>query len=505
MVTPERRRFPRTQMARIACIHIEPENGGIVLNVSSEGLCFHSTVPVERNGTFRFALVEHNRRIDAAGELIWTESTGKIGGVRFSTLSTEAREQIQSWSLATADDVQAASTSRPNFAKTLSLLSSIEFRKAAPGAARADTGKHPRVRIRLSSFSRGLATGLLLATLIASVFFFFSAHRRQFGESLINLGEKLSARPRSTAASSSAPQVNPQPAQVSGNKSAPPASANAPLAEAAVATRSSSKPATTQIVDKIRSAILVKPEQGVKGVRALPMMPPNGPTKKEANHHAASLPPTSPITSAALRIPAPSNILPEIAVKPPQLAASAVTVPNFAGDSVFVPSMYFDLGKYKDQMRAQDISDRVARLGFRANVVQKAFLWRSSYQVLVGPYTDEQKATQVGRDLALQGYKPRPFERGTRDFMFGSGVTLNGTTLPVGDFEISWESFVNAAKVKFSQRDEVLMKTEGRWVKQPMRFRHNEFVYIKSPNGTRTLIEVHFSGMDRALVFGKES
>src|SRR5258708_38096191 len=97
MSTPERRLIPRTTMEKLAYIHIEPNNGGIVLNVSGQGLCFHAIAPVEKNARFRFSLLEQNRRITACGELAWTDEIQKIGGVRFTTLTTDAHEQIQDW------------------------------------------------------------------------------------------------------------------------------------------------------------------------------------------------------------------------------------------------------------------------------------------------------------------------------------------------------------------------------------------------------------------------
>jgi hypothetical protein len=56
MSTPERRHLPRTTLERLAYIDIESNNGGIVLNVSTEGLCFHSIAAVERMGrsVFRY-------------------------------------------------------------------------------------------------------------------------------------------------------------------------------------------------------------------------------------------------------------------------------------------------------------------------------------------------------------------------------------------------------------------------------------------------------------------
>jgi len=77
MPTMDRRHTPRTKLDQIAYINIEPDNGGIVLNVSGNGLGFHSMVPVERNGGLRLSLQEQNRRIDICGELVWTDKAQK--------------------------------------------------------------------------------------------------------------------------------------------------------------------------------------------------------------------------------------------------------------------------------------------------------------------------------------------------------------------------------------------------------------------------------------------
>src|SRR6266496_315519 len=94
MPASERRQTPRTTMEKLACLQIEPDNGAIVLNVSNNGLCFHSIAPVGQNGPVRFSFMEQNRRIDASGELAWTDDMQKIAGMRFTTLTVEAREQV---------------------------------------------------------------------------------------------------------------------------------------------------------------------------------------------------------------------------------------------------------------------------------------------------------------------------------------------------------------------------------------------------------------------------
>ena len=167
--------------------------------------------------------------------------------------------------------------------------------------------------------------------------------------------------------------------------------------------------------------------------------------------------------------------------------------------------MYFELGKFKDELQARDLGDRISVLGLRPSVVQKGHLWMNSFYVLVGPYTNEDEATKTHKDLLSHGYKPRPFERGSRDFAFISGLTLGGTPLPVGDFTISWESYVTDAKVKFAQRNYVLATANGQWVKRPVKYHRDEYVYVRSSNGSRLLREIHFSGLDRALVFRDSS
>ena len=91
MSATERRQVPRTKLEKLAYIHIEPDNGGIVLNVSDGGLAFHSMAPVEKNGQVLFSLKEQNRRIDVCGELVWTDEVQKIA--RFGDIEALAERQ----------------------------------------------------------------------------------------------------------------------------------------------------------------------------------------------------------------------------------------------------------------------------------------------------------------------------------------------------------------------------------------------------------------------------
>jgi hypothetical protein len=522
MPTPERRLLQRNHLPRLACIQIEPENGGIVLNASSSGLCFHAMSQVERNGTFRFALVQQNRRIDICGELIWTDETSKIGGVKFAALSPQAREQIESWMAPDAVAGGSPSTVPSPFARLFSSLDTLKFHRK-PAIGQIASTRSGIVRLKVSGFVRGVATGLLAALIVVFAITFVRGHLQQFGESLIHVGQRLAGRehppgegggPASVKATiADGTQVN-----QSGNLGVPIPSRAAHAAPQTMPPQPGSSihvPATTPATQRVANRPVQpgRSQPGFINAARLPATPAaavsntlgkttsNNSVRGPGARSAPVLPPDPPLIAAAAPGRAPSlnsaPVIPELLMSPIRLPAPVQTSLN---ELPFRPSMYFDLGRFKEESRARDLSNRMAQLGFRSNVFQKG-LWRNSYQVLVGPYNDEQQASKIGEDLVAEGYRPRPFERGSRTFAFGSGVVLNGAMLPVGDFTISWESYVDSAKVKFAQREEVLTRASGRWVKQPQRFRCNEYVYVRIGSGSRRLVEVHFAGMDRALVF----
>ena len=94
----ERRQSPRLTLAKLVYIHLEPESGAIVLNVSEGGLGFHAVAPVTQTGAIRFWVsLNMNQRVEASGQLAWTDESRKTGGLRFTALSEGARQQIRKW------------------------------------------------------------------------------------------------------------------------------------------------------------------------------------------------------------------------------------------------------------------------------------------------------------------------------------------------------------------------------------------------------------------------
>ena len=108
----ERRKNPRTPIRRLAYVNLEPyDNGGVITDISCEGLRFHLVKPVEHGGVVRLSiLLGATNHLDAVGELVWMDASRKVGGVRFTVLPAGAAEQILDWAKAlnTVDTSAAA-------------------------------------------------------------------------------------------------------------------------------------------------------------------------------------------------------------------------------------------------------------------------------------------------------------------------------------------------------------------------------------------------------------
>jgi hypothetical protein len=109
----ERRRSPRTSIRRLAYVNLEPyDNGGVITDISSDGLRFHMVKPVDQGGVVRLSiLLGAANHVDAVGELVWLDASRKVGGVRFTVLPAGAADQILNWAKA-LNTVDAATSAR---------------------------------------------------------------------------------------------------------------------------------------------------------------------------------------------------------------------------------------------------------------------------------------------------------------------------------------------------------------------------------------------------------
>jgi cell division protein FtsN len=491
---PERRQAERTIVDSVVYINFDSNNGGIVLNVSEGGLCFHSFAPVQRNGKIRFWFSEHKQRIEADGELAWTDETQKTGGLRFTAVPAGVRQQIRNWISQPAMRLAAEKASArsvpppspiPDFRATPPDTNAVPSGSVFPAVGSAER-KAPS---SLTGFSRGLATGLLVSALVL-VPFLLHSYRRQLGESLIHLGERLATRSQTQTVSPASPNASPplRPSSPTGGQSANSTPEN-------VLPRAPINAAKPQQANLERSRLTT------------------------ATHAVAGGPAnTSPASAATISATPPRISFPTTAVAPmPNASRDEINIvplhepPNQPGvhDGVTRPENsgpdfagYFEVGKFRDDLGANKMADNLRQLGLHAAVTQKGHLWINSYSVLVGPYSDHEDAEAARKDLVSYGFKPRAFERGSRNFTFPFALTLNGTQVPVGDYTISWESYIADALVKFVLNYDVVATPGAKWVKRDASYQQNAVVWRQNRDGSRSLIEIRFAGMSRALVFG---
>jgi hypothetical protein len=143
--TPDRRQTPRTKLVEIAYIGMGPENGGLVLDVSDGGLSFHAVAPVRQAETIHFLLsLRGHSRIEGAGEVVWTNEMKTVCGLRFTSLSSGAREHLNNWTNQTqmpeAPAEKALSPAPP---------ATLQTEEASPTLSReSDTSAEPLFAIR---------------------------------------------------------------------------------------------------------------------------------------------------------------------------------------------------------------------------------------------------------------------------------------------------------------------------------------------------------------------
>jgi PilZ domain/SPOR domain len=503
---PDRRRTPRTRPEGLAYINFEPDNGGIVLDISDKGLCFQAVAPIRPDGVIRFWFSAEGNRIDAEGHLAWIDEKRKTGGLQFKALSAEAQRQIHSW--ITQSTKQFAAEGKPSATVLPSVprsvrspvspsvpLPALASDRSATASARAIAAvrleahnvfsRWLRPPVRWAEFSRGLAAGLLIGLVVAAVFLFYT-HRRQVGELLIRTGEHFGATPRLEA---SPPAQVPEPTAQQQTMTSAPAPRPARRAES---------PLLEPLTKPVSS-----PRSKREPQRPVPAIP--------------SISLTEPLPTATLTasFPIPSEpgkaAQPELAGHPGdeakvlKLKPAGHPVEN-AEDTAELNSgvplgKYFEIGTFKEDLWAHEKVDDLTHVGFHALVIPKNLLWMTSYQVLVGPYSNAEDAQAALRNLQSRGLRPRSLPRRSREFSLPTTTKLYSYRDLEENFVVSWESYSADATVKFIKGGDTVATGQGRWVKSPDKYQYNGVMYDGNGDGSRTLLEIWFRGMNQAVVF----
>jgi PilZ domain/SPOR domain len=491
MIGTERRLTRRAEW--IADIVFEPDNSGIVLNVSDGGLCFHFIDSVQLNGILEFSLSVHNQRFQAAGEVVWIDNAGRTGGLRFTALPAEIREEIQRLISQPVEPIAVSAT--PSLFPSvrsfpiLGLGAETKFDVATPARATVVAQKLP-ARTPLRGFSAGLAVGLIVSTLITGALL-FPSYRGGFGNSIIRFGERVAARPKLTA------ETGPPPTS---NVSSSPQLISSGLASTSVARAESVVRQTIESPETLGNAHTTRtqlsPITRIATRASVPKVPPST---------SPTWPAPPPLSFSTTSIAFNSYLIPSKLGPAPPLSpinsSNIDTEPAERENVAAISAMYFEIGRFKDEDAVNGVTAKLNQLGFPTSVAQKGRLWTTFYYVLVGPYTSDREAKGAHKDLVSQGFKPRPFERGSRYFTLSSGLMISGKRMPTGDCTIRWESYSSDVIVQFLQDNALIATVNGKWVKREERYNRGAIAYTKNQNGSRNLLEIRFVGMNRALVF----
>jgi PilZ domain len=229
----DRRHAGRKRLAQLAYIRIGADNGGLIADLGEGGLGFQTIAAIEREGPLRFWFtLDAADRIQATGEMAWTDESRKVGGLRFTQISKEALQQIRDW-MGTGDSDAPEPQTAPRQPARDPLQFSTPPRKAKPTAIPTTSSPIPEPPIAIAppppaapiprpeplrvmattqhwpstpvlsapprgvlspEMVRGATTGLtVLAVVLTIVALVFGFHR-ELGQSLARFGDKLSGQ-----------------------------------------------------------------------------------------------------------------------------------------------------------------------------------------------------------------------------------------------------------------------------------------------------------------------
>lgn len=188
MIQQERRLYHRKTLNPLPYISLGPDKGGIVLDVSEQGLRFRATTPTESLAPIHFSFSAHSDLVEGIAELVWTDQANKTGGLRFTELSDDAREVIRKWphesdlELSVGEDFM------------LHMPASDESRSGAPGRGLFDAAHQfaGRMENHFKEQKHRFLVPLSIAIVAILVSGLSYVRHREVGEWLVRLGTRVS-------------------------------------------------------------------------------------------------------------------------------------------------------------------------------------------------------------------------------------------------------------------------------------------------------------------------
>ena len=370
MIEQARRQYTRKTLNPLPYINLPSGNGGLVLDISEQGLRFRAFAALEPSGPIPFSFTSDSNLIVGTGELVWFDQVKKTGGLRFTQLPYDALEQIRK--------LPENSSLRPDISKDLTLhipapeeppswnakirgavavlqsKMTVVIDKLLPEALRAKVrALAPRMSLqKRNRWMFNAAYGLILAFVVSSVVY---TRHREAGELLIRLGTRLSGGVSTVKAASTIDSPSPSVVEATVNRS----QADVPPAQALPVPPAISQP----VAQPIPQPVTVAAEKITQEKSA--------PTAAPRIQETAARPPKP-------EAPARKLVVQVAAVKAEADARELTNTLRQKNFEAFVGTLPVDslyrvmLGPYADQASARVVLDKLKKAGFNSFIRREA-------------------------------------------------------------------------------------------------------------------------------------
>jgi hypothetical protein len=113
-LTQERRHVRRRKVDSVVYVNIGRDNGGVLLDLSEDGMCISVANPLTMSSEIHFALgLTGDRPVEGIGQVSWLSQSGKSVGVRFESLSNESRMVIRQWMAGATSEAKKTESTVP--------------------------------------------------------------------------------------------------------------------------------------------------------------------------------------------------------------------------------------------------------------------------------------------------------------------------------------------------------------------------------------------------------
>lgn len=203
----EQRRFARKRTDQLLYAEFGPDNGSVLLNLSEDGCSFQSIAPVREQQVSFSLSVGDGRKLVGHGQMVWSDTAKKVGGLRFLNPSPKLREQVREWLeeklIPSKDELYAAAVesdekrrrSKPHEARAEAQLgwkqvtSTADKAKASRSDALEFATPLKSLTVPISvTGTRRVAGGIVLAAMLIVALI---AYRRELGHLMMSFGSNI--------------------------------------------------------------------------------------------------------------------------------------------------------------------------------------------------------------------------------------------------------------------------------------------------------------------------